>query len=165
MAQYTKDQFARRAAIIKKEAFVVGFWILIGALCLWGFDEAGLLSRDSQVAEVVVDFPEVYQIWKKESAMFVDSRPASAFAHGHIPGAVSVPLGQVKERLAALPEDKDAGLIVYCSSAECPNGYQLLHRLQQHGYTHVRLFQGGIAEWLRFGYPLQKTIQQLSASP
>lgn len=62
MAQYTKDQFARRTAIIKKEAFVVSFWILIGALCLWGFDEAGLLSRDSQVAEVVVDFPEVYQI-------------------------------------------------------------------------------------------------------
>jgi hypothetical protein len=57
VAQYTKGQFARRTAIIKKEAFVVSFWILIGALCLWGFDETGLLSRGSQVAEVVMDFP------------------------------------------------------------------------------------------------------------
>jgi len=115
-----RNRLTKLFRIVKKEVLVVSFWIFVGTLCLWGFDEAGMLSRNSQIKEVVVDFPEVYQVWKKDEAVFVDGRSNAAFKRGHIPGAMSVPVGKVKKRLALLPEDKNTRLIVYCSSAECP---------------------------------------------
>ena len=152
----SESSAVQQDSLIKTEVFVVSFWCLMGTLCLWGFDKAGLLSEDLQ--SVVVDFPEVYQIWKEEQAVFLDGRTTTAFDKGHIPGAISLPPGKVAQRLSLLPEDKGAPLIVYCSSTECPISYILLKRLQRHKYTNIQIFQRGIEGWQQFGYPLQKTV-------
>ncbi|HIE29760.1 TPA: rhodanese-like domain-containing protein [Candidatus Poribacteria bacterium] len=96
-----------------KEVLIVGFWIIVGAMALWGFDRAGLLSSERKggsMAALQVDFPEVYQIWKRGEAIFVDARPVSAFQREHIPGAVN----RVEQGLSVLPEDRNARLITYC---------------------------------------------------
>jgi hypothetical protein len=45
----------------------------------------------------------------------VDARPASRYAQGHLPGAISISVPELKEMKAkVLPEDKDKLLIFYC---------------------------------------------------
>lgn len=109
----------------RKEVFIVSFWLVLGAVGLWGFDRAGFLSAESNsgAATQQVDFPEVYQLWKNGEAVFVDARPAFAFQQGHIPGAVNVPVNSVERGLSVLPVNRNARLITYCGSIECPNAY------------------------------------------
>jgi len=52
---------------------------------------------------------------EKGNYFLVDSRPASPFAAGHIPTAVSIPVPKFKETKGELlPADKDRQLIFYC---------------------------------------------------
>ena len=150
---FVNSALVKRFSFLVKEIGIVSFWVLLGTLALFGFDAAGLLSGN--FVGLVVDFPEVYQVWKDESAVFVDGRTATVFKRGHIPGAINIPVEEVAKRLSALPNDKDVQLIVYCGSASCPLSYHLLKQLQRYNYTNIQIFQRGIEGWLRFGYPLQ----------
>ena len=150
---FFKSTLRDRIRFLGKEVGVVSFWVLLGTLALFGFNAAGLLSGN--FVNLVVDFPEVYQVWTDDSAVFVDGRTADAYKRGHIPGALSLPVGEVDMRLSELPKNKDVQLIVYCGSANCPLSYHLLKQLQRYNYTNIQIFQRGIEGWLRFGYPLQ----------
>jgi rhodanese-related sulfurtransferase len=143
---------------IMKESLIVCVWIGFGALTLWGADGFGLFSSTSQVpssTSLQVDFPAVYQIWKKGKAVFVDARSAANFRRGHIPGALNVPINRVKHELSILPKNKETLLITYCGSAECPNAYQLMNALLAHGYRNVKMFPRGIRGWQALGHPLE----------
>jgi rhodanese-related sulfurtransferase len=143
---------------IIKESLIVCIWIGFGALILWGTDRFGLLSSTSYPpsnTSLQVDFPAVYQIWKKGKAVFVDARSAANFRRGHIPGALNVPINRVKHELSILPKNKETLLITYCGSAECPNAYQLMNALLAHGYRNVKMFPRGIRGWQALGHPLE----------
>ena len=143
---------------IIKETLIVGVWIAFGALTLWGADGFGLFSSTSHAPSATpqqVDFPAVYQIWKRGEAVFVDARSATNFRRGHIPDAVNVPINRVKQNLSVLPTDKEMLLITYCGSVECPNAYQLMNILFAHGYRNVKFFPRGLRSWRALGYPLE----------
>ena len=77
-----------------------------------------------------------------------------AFAAGHLPGAVNLPLeGFVENALRALP-NKAAEIVVYCASATCQNSDLAARRLQSLGYQNVRIFKAGKAAWHAAGHPL-----------
>ena len=142
---------------IIKESLIVCIWIGFGALTLFGVDKFGLLSSIYHVpsnSSLQVDFPAVYQIWKRGDVVFVDARSAANFRRGHIPGAVNVPINRVKQELDALPTDKGTFLITYCGSIECPNAYQLMNVLLGYGYQNVKFFPRGLRGWQALGYPL-----------
>lgn len=144
---------------IRREVFMLTLWTVVGAVMLWGLDHTGLLAskdKGGSPAALQVDFPEVYQLWKKGEAIFVDTRPPAAFQSGHIPGAVNVPLRSVEQGLSALPTDHNARLITYCGSIECPNAYQLMQVLLGLGYRNVQTFPRGVQGWLALGYSLEK---------
>lgn len=153
-----KSTLVKRFRFLGKEVGIVSFWVLLGTLALFGFDAAGLLSGN--FVGLVVDFPEVYEVWKDGSSVFVDGRTAAAFKRGHIPGAINLPVGEVTKRLSVLPHDKNVRLTVYCGSISCPLSYQLLKQLKRHEYTNVQIFQRGVEGWQEFGYPLQTTSKQ-----
>ncbi len=48
-----------------------------------------------------------------KSAVFVDVRGQSDYAAAHIPGALSLPLGELEARLAELPRDRE--ILTYCT--------------------------------------------------
>lgn len=148
-----KVPFWKRVRFLGKEMGVVSFWVLLGTGALFGFDAAGLLS--GKFVGLVVDFPEVYQVWKEGSAVFVDGRTEAAFKSGHIPGSINLPVGEGEKRISGLPDDKEVRLIVYCGSMRCPLSYQLFKQLQRYNYKTIQIFQRGIEGWQRFGYPLQ----------
>ena len=50
------------------------------------------------------------------SLALVDVLPAEAYASGHIPGSISLPLAQINERARHLLRDPSQEIVVYCAS-------------------------------------------------
>ncbi|MFI6513048.1 ArsR/SmtB family transcription factor [Streptosporangium sp. NPDC050855] len=83
----------------------------------------------------------------------VDVRPAAAHARGHVPGAVSVPLAELRDRLGELP--RDAEIVAYCGGPYCVVSPQAVRLLRDHG-LRARTLEGGITRWRRTGNRLEE---------
>jgi rhodanese-related sulfurtransferase/DNA-binding transcriptional ArsR family regulator len=73
----------------------------------------------------------------------LDVRPREEYAAGHIPGAVSVPLDELADRLAELP---DGQIVAYCRGAYCVLAHDAVRLLRAHGRDAARLADG-MLEW------------------
>ncbi len=56
------------------------------------------------------------KIDRKEDFMLVETLPATAYQHNHLPGAVNLPPESIKELASQLLPDQSADIIVYCGS-------------------------------------------------
>ena len=74
----------------------------------------------------------------------IDVRPHEEYAAGHIPAAVSLPLDELAERLAELPDDHD--IVAYCRGAYCVLAHEAVRLLTDHGRSAMRLADG-MLEW------------------
>lgn len=81
----------------------------------------------------------------------LDVRPGEEYEAGHIPGAISVPIDDLKGRLASLP--KDTEIVAYCRGPYCVLAPQALELLHNNGYRARRL-EDGLPEWRRAGLPV-----------
>jgi len=90
-------------------------------------------------------------------ALPVDARDAALYTDGHLPGATSLPLGEVESRLAMFLRQVAATrtLIIYCNGYGCPDSFDLGQRLLDAGYGDVRVFEGGFPEWRDAGLPVE----------
>ncbi|MGH3940670.1 MAG: ArsR/SmtB family transcription factor [Pseudonocardiaceae bacterium] len=86
------------------------------------------LLRRVQVGEVVV----------------LDVRPTLEYIAGHIPGAVSIPLGELPDRFSELPVHLE--VVAYCRSAYCVFAHDAVRLLTAYGRGAVRLADG-MLEW------------------
>ena len=74
----------------------------------------------------------------------LDVRPAVEFDAAHLPFARSIPLVELKTRLAELPPGKT--VVAYCRGPYCLMAKDAVDLLQQRGIDAVRLPEG-VAEW------------------
>lgn len=77
-------------------------------------------------------------------ATVIDVRPAEEYAAGHIPGAISIPVDELAERLADLPPDQE--IVAYCRGAYCVLAHDAVRLLTAHGRPARRLADG-MLEW------------------
>jgi rhodanese-related sulfurtransferase/YHS domain-containing protein len=71
-----------------------------------------------------------------------------------IPGAIHVPSRAEEGTIeAALPE-KDALIVAYCASLQCPAGAKLAARLREMGYANVLEYPYGIKGWTEADLPV-----------
>lgn len=82
------------------------------------------------------------------TTVIVDVRSAHEYAEGHIPGAVSVPLGQLRERLGELPAGVE--IVAYCQGPYCVASPRAVELLREYGH-HARPLEGGAIRWRRSG--------------
>jgi rhodanese-related sulfurtransferase len=75
-------------------------------------------------------------------ALLLDVREPDEFAGGHVPGALNVPLSQLRERYTEVPADREIWLV--CGVGQ--RAYYATRFLAQHGYR-VRNLSGGIATY------------------
>lgn len=82
-------------------------------------------------------------------AVVIDVRPEEEYRAGHIPGARSIPVGQLAARLAELP--LDATVVAYCRGPYCVMSYDALALLKAHGRHGLRLAEG-LPDWRAAGH-------------
>jgi rhodanese-related sulfurtransferase len=84
----------------------------------------------------------------------VDVRTIFEFRAGHISGAIHAQTWKILLRLAPLPADKDAEMVVLCELG--PRARIAKAILAAYGYRKVSLLAGHMAGWRRSGLPLVK---------
>ncbi len=98
----------------------------------------------SNILEDLVKQITIPEFGKNPGEYFIiDVRPREAHELGHIPGAVNIPLDQLRERLNELPGDKK--LAVNCKVGQ--SSYIACRILMQHGFEKVYNISGGWTSW------------------
>ena len=81
----------------------------------------------------------------------LDVRPREEFLSGHIPGAISIPLKELRLRLTDLP--KSQTIVAYCRGPHCVLAPNAVRLLKKQGFHAVRL-EDGIPDWTAHGLPV-----------
>lgn len=79
----------------------------------------------------------------------VDVRPSEEYYAGHLPGALSIPLGELKARLKDIR--KDRAVVAYCRGPYCVLSVEAVEMLRKRGYEAHRL-QQGVVDWRARGF-------------
>lgn len=75
-----------------------------------------------------------------EDIFLLDVRTRDEFSLGSLPGAVNIPLDELRDRMEELPTDK----MIYTFCAVGLRGYLAYRILTQHGFNQVRNLSGGL---------------------
>ncbi len=86
-----------------------------------------------------------------------DSRPAAAYAAGHLPGAMPLPACTMKQNLNLLPEKKGLLLVFYCGGQDCSMSTRASTEAARAGYKNIRVMKDGVAGWTTAGYRIIAT--------
>ena len=84
----------------------------------------------------------------------LDVRPPEEFHAGHIPGAMSIPVADLKKRLASLPKYRE--VVAYCRGPYCVFAVDAVKVLRANGFKAVRMDEG-VLEWKARGLPVEVT--------
>ena len=96
-------------------------------------------------------------LFDKADVLFVDARSQNHYENGHIPGAVSLPVGQFEERIESFLNRYPPAqpIVTYCSGRTCEDSHDLAQFLSDVGFTNVRIFIDGFPGWEAEGYPIE----------
>ena len=81
----------------------------------------------------------------------LDVRPPDEYAAAHIPGAISMPFGEIEQRLDELPSDGE--IVAYCRGPYCIYAVRAVETLRRLGFRARRL-EDGIPDWTLRGLPV-----------
>jgi rhodanese-related sulfurtransferase len=96
-------------------------------------DEVEAIGREELIARM-----------SRGEVVLVDVRPSAEFEAGHIEGARSVPLAELRQRLDELPSDRE--IVAYCRGPFCAYAHEAVRTLRAEGRTARRL-EDGWPEW------------------
>jgi rhodanese-related sulfurtransferase/DNA-binding MarR family transcriptional regulator len=100
-----------------------------------------------------IDREELARRIEDGTVVIIDVRPAEEFEHGHIAGAVSVPLDALKTwAREAAPRRKP--IVAYCRGPYCVYASQAVAELNKRGLRAMRSADG-VAEWSAAGLPIE----------
>jgi rhodanese-related sulfurtransferase len=98
-----------------------------------------------------VDRDELLELVREKAVTVLDVRPIEEYNAAHIPGALSIPLKELKLHLAELPRDQE--IVAYCRGPFCVLSVQAVEILRAQGFNAVRL-EEGIQDLRAMGFPI-----------
>lgn len=113
-----------------------------------------LFSTPEQLDET--SRPSLLERAKRGDIIVLDVRPSEEFAAGHLPYARSIPLNELRKRLAELPKEKE--IAAYCRGPFCLFSTEAVELLRAQGYQAHKI-NDGIAEWQAAALPLEHTTR------
>jgi rhodanese-related sulfurtransferase len=100
-----------------------------------------------------VDLAELRRLSRDGAVTIVDVRPREEFEAGHIPGALSMPVAELRRRLGELPRRRE--VVAYCRGAYCVYSVEAVELLRKHGYR-ARRAADGLPDWRAEGWPVAR---------
>ena len=95
----------------------------------------------------------------RTDTLLLDVRTREEFTFGAIPGAVNIPLDELRGRIDELPHDKD--IYIYCAIGL--RGYLALKILMGHGFNCVKNLSGGYKTYATATAPIVNTMAPVGA--
>jgi rhodanese-related sulfurtransferase len=99
-----------------------------------------------------IDRTELLRRMKTGSVTLIDVRPQEEYEQAHLPGAVCVPLDDVKDFARKAPKKKQ--VVAYCRGPYCVLALKAVAELNRRGIRAAR-FEDGVQEWSAAGLPLE----------
>jgi rhodanese-related sulfurtransferase len=90
-----------------------------------------------------VDQGELLRRVRDGAVTVLDVRPAEEYRSGHLSGAISIPLSELKKRLHELPKRRE--IVAYCRGPYCVMAIEAVNLLTKKGYRALRL-EAGVME-------------------
>jgi len=81
---------------------------------------------------------------RRGEVVVLDVRPTEEYLATHLPFARSIPLDELRQRLAELPKDRP--IVAYCRGPYCLMAIDAVELLRKEGFKSERL-RDGVAEW------------------
>ena len=116
--------------------------------------EVELINRrflEGKTGLEAVDRNDLLKRVREGAVTVLDVRPAEEYRAGHIPGALSVPLGQLQELISNLPKKQE--VVAYCRGPYCVLAVEAVEMLRKKGFKAFRL-EDGIQDWLAMGHSI-----------
>ena len=126
---------------------VADLWVRVHSLAEERLVELQLALQKiaSQPGELVAnDRASLMKAARNGEVVVLDVRPAEEYLAAHLPFARSIPLQELRQRLAELPHDR--AIVAYCRGPYCLMAVDAVTLLKQEGYTAIHL-RDGVAEW------------------
>ena len=144
-------------------AFVVNYYHPSGIALVGQWDTSRGVVTARAKTEMIIEGVEIEtvdrakKLYDRGNHIFVDARSREDYEAGHIPGAVSLPVGQFEDYIAAFQErhSPDASIITYCSGRTCQDSHHLAEYLMAFGYDNVNVFIDGFPGWEAEGLPIE----------
>jgi len=134
---------------------VGGFFLALRGLAEARLAEVERVTEDyleSRGAMEAVEGEELLRRVKSGEVTVLDVRPPEEFHAGHIPGALSIPLGELKARLKELPKGRD--VVAYCRGPYCVMAIEAVELLRTKGFKAHRMEQG-VVDWRARGWRVE----------
>jgi len=100
-----------------------------------------------------VGMRDLLQRARSKEVIILDARPANEYNAGHIAGAISVPIDELKNRLRSLPKDKE--YVAYCRGPYCVYADRAVELLMK-SRRRARRMTEGFPEWQAAGFPVTR---------
>ena len=126
---------------------VLRLWLALRTVARNRLPEIDAIQRSFAI-EGVTDLPfsleEVLDRQRAGSLTLIDVRPVLEYEHGHLPGAISIPMDELEMRATELPSGRP--VVAYCRGAYCHFADEAVVHLKARGFEAYRL-DGGWLEW------------------
>jgi rhodanese-related sulfurtransferase len=138
------------------DAEVCTFFVTLRALAESRLAEVDRVAREyfeGRGSMEAVEAKELLRRVKSGAVTVLDVRPAEEYRAGHLPGAVSIPVGELKARIHELPKDRD--VVAYCRGPYCVMAADAVSLLRKKGFSAHRM-EEGVADWRRRGLRVER---------
>lgn len=139
---------------------VCDFFIALRGLAEARLAEVDQVTRaylEARGAMEAVEGDELLRRVKKGEVTVLDVRPPEEYRAGHIPGAISIPVAELKARLRELPKDRE--VVAYCRGPYCVMAVEAVELLRKKGFKAHRMEQG-VVDWRARGWRVESAGAQ-----
>jgi rhodanese-related sulfurtransferase len=170
-SQHLQVLRAARLVDAEKKGLYVEYRVADDEVCRFFFALRGL--AEARLAEVervsreyfeergameAVEGDELLRRVKAGEVTVLDVRPVEEYRSGHIPSALSIPVGELSARLKELPKGRD--IVAYCRGPYCVMAVDAVELLRKKGFKAHRMEQG-VVDWRAQGWRVESGGAQL----
>ncbi len=153
----TSRKVGRYVTYALADPAVTMFWLQYRDFCSGRLAELQVLESDlaaQRKSRGAVDRNSLPKLLKKGGAVLLDLRPKQEYDAGHLPEAISCPMGELSKFINRLPTGKT--IILYCRGPHCVIGDAAQEQLTARGIKALQLTDG-VVEWASAGLPIKRS--------